>query len=328
MLEERHPVAMRDADMCGVSTDTFLQSYGVYLSYYLHNDIFPEATSFDYAFIGGFNFSMAMFVAPVVTILTRKFGKRLPMILGIVMQAGGFVSASFAKHIWQLYLSQGILIGLGVGFIFVPSISILSQWFSKKRSVANGISSAGSGVGGVMFSLATGAMIKNVGLGWSLRITGIVTFATNLTAALLLRDRNHIIQPPQLGFDTKLLRQYKVQLLLGWAFISMLGYITLLYSLADFAVSIHLSQSQATDVVALLNLGTAVGRPFVGLLSDHYGRIEIAGLFTFLCGVVCFAIWLPANSLRVTVLFVILSGAILGTFWMVNGSLFDKRIRN
>ncbi len=195
---------------------------------------------------------MAMLVASFVTVLTRKFGKRLPMICGIIMQAGGFISASFAKRIWQPYLSQGILIGFGVGFIFIPSISILSQWFSKKCSLANGISSAGSGVGGVIFSLATGAMIKHVGLGWSLRMTGIVTFVTNSTATLLLRDRNFIVQPPQLGFDTSLLRQYKVQLLLGWAFTSMLGYITLLYSLADFVVSIRLSQSQATYIVAFL----------------------------------------------------------------------------
>ena len=262
-----------------------------------------------------------MLVAPLVTIVTRKFGKRLPMILGIIMQAGGFVAASFAKRIWHLYLTQGALVGIGVGFIFIPSISVLSQWFSKKRSLVNGISSAGSGVGGVIFSFATGAMIQHIGLGWSLRVTGIITFVANLIAVLLLRDQNHVIQPPQLGFDTTLLRQCKVRLLLGWAFVSMLGYITLLYSLGDFAVSIGLSQSQATDIVAFVNLGTAVGRPFIGLLSDRYGRIEVAGLFTFVCGVICFAIWLPAKSFGVTALFAILSGAILGTFWMASNPI-------
>ena len=265
---------------------------------------------------------MAMLVAPFVTIITRNFGKRVPMILGVIMQAGGFVSASFAKRIWHLYLSQGMLVGLGVGFIFIPSISILSQWFSTKRSLVNGISSAGSGIGGVTFSFATGTMIKHIGLSWSLRVTGVITFVVNLIAVLLLRDRNHIIQPPQLGFDTALLRQYKVQLLLGWAFISMLGYITLLYSLGDFAVSIGLSQSQATDIVAFVNLGTAAGRPCIGLLSDRYGRIEVAGLFTLICGVICFSIWLPARSFGITVVFAILSGAILGTFWMASNSVF------
>ena len=262
-----------------------------------------------------------MLAAPFVTIVTRNFGKRLPMVLGITMQAAGFVSASFAKRIWHLYLSQGILVGLGVGFIFIPSISVLSQWFSRKRSLVNGISSAGSGIGGVTFSFATGAMIKHIGLGWSLRVTGVITFVVNLVAVVLLRDRNHIIQPLQLGFDTTLLRQYQVQLLLSWAFISMLGYITLLYSLGDFAVSIGLSQSQATDIVAFTNLGTAIGRPCVGLLSDRYGRIEVAGLFTFTCGVICFAIWLPASSFGATVLFAILSGAILGIFWMASNSV-------
>ena len=60
-----------------------------------------------------------------------------------------------------------------------------------------------------------------------------------------------------------------------WAFTSMLGYITLLYSLPDFALSIRLSRSQSIDLVTFLNLGTALGRPFIGFLSDHLGRIQV-----------------------------------------------------
>jgi len=110
-----------------------------------------------------------------------------------------------------------------------------------------------------------------------------------------------------------------VVLLLAWVFISMLGYIVLLFSLSDFALSIGLSRSQATDIIGLLNVGTAVGRPIIGILSDRWSRIDTAGALTLLCGVSCFAFWLPATSYALTVFFAILCGAIVGVFWMVSG---------
>ena len=210
-----------------------------------------------------------------------------------------------------------MLVGAGVGFVSIPCIAILPQWFDKRRSLAGGISSAGSGIGGLIFSFATQAMIENVSLAWSLRITGIVVGVMNLVAAVTIRNRNKAIKPPQRGFDMKLLRRYDVLLLLAWAFISMLGYITLLYSLSDFARSIGLDANQASAITAFLNLGTALGRPMIGVASDRYGRMETAGLITFFCGFICFAIWLPAKSYGVTIFFAIVVGAILGVFWMV-----------
>ena len=298
--------------------DCVAQSYGVYLSYYLSHALYPTATSISYAFIGGLNFSIAMLLAPLITIFARQYNTRATMILGSLLLTSGFISASFATKIWHLYLSQGVLVGAGVGFVSIPCIAILPQWFEKRRSLAGGISSAGSGIGGLIFSFATQAMIDNISLAWSLRITGIVVGIMNLIAAVTIRNRNKAIKPPQRGFDMKLLRRYDVLLLLAWAFISMLGYITLLYSLSDFARSIGIDANQASAITAFLNLGTAIGRPMIGVVSDRYGRMETAGFITFFCSVTCFAIWLPAKSYGVTIFFAIVVGAILGVFWMVS----------
>ena len=262
-----------------------------------------------------------MLVAPVVTSLARRLGTQPPMIIGAALLATGYISASFARHIWQLYLSQGVLVGIGVGFVYIPTIAVLSQWFERKRSLASGIATAGSGIGGLIFSFAAQAMIENISLAWSLRITGITAGTMNVVAALMIRNRNKAIKPPQRGFDTKLLRRYDVFLLLSWASISMLGYMTILFSLSDFARSIGLSASKAAAVTAFLNLGTAIGRPLVGVASDYFGRMEMAGMLTLICGIMCFAIWLPATSYGVTILFVIIGGAIFGVFWMTIGPL-------
>ena len=82
-------------------------SYGVYLSHYLESDYFPGATPLDYAFIGGIEFGAAMLISPACTILARELGRTVVMTSGVVMMAGGFIAASFAKQIWQIYLSQG-----------------------------------------------------------------------------------------------------------------------------------------------------------------------------------------------------------------------------
>ena len=293
------------------------QIYGVYLTYYLRVGSFPGANPLDFALVGGLNFATASLVAPLVTYVARKYGTRPPMFFGALSLGSGFVSASFAVKAWHLYLSQGALVGIGVGFAYIPSISIISQWFSKRRSLANGITSAGSGVGGVIFSVATGKMIEDISLEWSLRITGVIAFSMLVIAIALTRDRNHIIKPEQHPFDVALLFRYDIWLLLLWAFFSILGQITLLYSLPDFSLSIHLSLSQSTEMITFLTLGTAVGRPCIGFLSDYFGRIKVPALLTLMCGVACFAIWIPAISFGVTVLFALISGAILGVFWVV-----------
>lgn len=142
----------------------------------------------------------------------------------------------------------------------------------------------------------------------------------NIIVAIFIRNRNKVINSPQRRFDFKLLGKHDVLLLLTWGFISIPGYITLLFALLDFSRSIGLSESEAANMSAFLNLGTAIGCPFIGIISDHYGRMETAGILTLVCGFACVALWLPALSYGITVCFAIFSGAILG--------LLDRKLLN
>lgn len=137
----------------------------------------------------------------------------------------------------------------------------IPQWFLKKRSLATGLTSCGSGFGGLAISLGTTAMIQDISLAWSLRIIGLLGLVGNGISTALIKDRNAIVQPPQLGFATHLLRRYDCLLLLSWGFTNLLGYMIVLYSLSNYAVQVAgLTQSQAGILTAVLNLGTGVGR--------------------------------------------------------------------
>ena len=243
----------------------------------------------------------------------------MTLLIGVFLETLALVGASFAHETWQLFLSQGLCFGFGIGFLFVGSVGVVPQWFTKRRSLANGVATAGSGIGGLMYSLATQAMIDSVGIAWAFRILGILAFTVNFICAILIKDRNKTIGSRNIAFDHTLFARKEFLLTLGWGFLSMLGYVVLLFSLPDFAVSVGLSPSQGALVGALLNLGQGLGRPMVGIFSDSVGRINIAGFTTLLAGLFCFIIWIPAKNYGVLILFSLLVGSVAGTFWTAVG---------
>lgn len=204
-----------------------------------------------------------------------------------------------------------------MGFLFVGSVGIVPQWFSARRSFANGISAAGSGLGGLVYSLATNAMIERIGLAWAFRILGIVAFVINLVCALLVRDRNKLVGSSQRGFDYRLFRRGEFLLLLGFGFLSMLGYIVLLFSLPNYADSVGLTAQQGSVVGAILNLGQMLGRPPIGYYSDTLGRINMAMVMTLLSGLFSLFIWTFATGYGVLIFFALIGGTVAGTFWAV-----------
>lgn len=296
-------------------TNQHMQSYGVFLSHYLSHDVFPNTSALFYAFTGGLSISCALLVAPLATHFIHKWGTRFVLNLGVFFETLSLIGSSFAKLKWHIFLSQGVCFGWGMGFIFVGSVGIAPQWFNKRRSVAMGITAAGSGLGGLIYSLAVGAIIPRYGLGWAFRILGIISCVVNLVCCNLLRDRNKAVGSRFTAFHLPLLRRPEFLLFLGWGVFSMLGYVALLFSVANFALSVGLSSHQGSIVSALLNLGQGLGRPCVGMFSDRLGRINIATLLTFLCGLFCLVIWTFVDNMGVVCFFAILVGTVSGTYW-------------
>ncbi|KAJ4358696.1 uncharacterized protein N0V89_003280 [Didymosphaeria variabile] len=280
-----------------------------------------DAKTLDFAYIGGLNFSMAMLVAPLTNLATRRVSVKLPMSLGIAFFCGGFLAGSFSTKIWQLYLFQGVFVGWGVGLVWVPANAIIPQWFTTKRSLANGICAAGSGIGGLIMCFSTEAMLSSLGLAWTMRITAVIIVVVLVPATVLIQPCITDDQPHQRMFDWHLVKRYQVLLLLAWSLVIMFGYITLMFSLSDYTLSIGKSQRASATVAAVLNLGCAIGRPFIGFASDRYGRIRVAGIITFACSLLVFTVWLPTMSFAALLVFAFTGGAALGIFWVAIGPL-------
>jgi MFS family permease len=293
-------------------------AWGVILAYFLSHSTFPGASRIEYALIGGLAISQALLMGPIVAESRRKLGTTITLLIGTIVVFGSLMAASYSTKIWHLFLSQGICFGIGMGFLYLTAMNILPTWFSTRRSFATGIAGAGSGIGGVVYSLATGHAIETQGVREAYRILAYCSLAANLLSSLLLKSRD---TPPRLGQERKRNIDYRdlgkpeVLLVILWGITTDLGYIALIYSLPNYASSIGLSPQQGSVTGAILNLGLTLGRPLTGYLSDRLGRITVPMVLTGLCGLLCFAIWIPAKSYAVLLLFALTAGMVCGTFW-------------
>lgn len=279
---------------------TRTQSYGVFLAHYLTNSTFSTSSRLLFAYVGGLSISQALLISPLATLSISRLGTRPTLLIGVFFQTVALIAASFTKTIWQLFLSQGVCFGWGMGFLFVASVGIVPQWFTTRRSLANGIAASGSGFGGLIYSLASNRLIHTVGLGWAFRVLGLVTFAVNTICALLLRDRNKQVGSRVLAFHVSLLRRADVWLLLGFGVFSMLGYVALLFSLPHYAERIGLSSKQGSVVGALLNLSQGLGRSPIGWLSDVFGRINTAAVMSSIAAALALFVWVWAKTYGVS----------------------------
>jgi MFS family permease len=292
-------------------------AYGVFLAHYLsEGGLFPGVRPLQYAFVGGLSISQALMISPIVGLATKHLGITATLLIGVFLETAAFVGASFATQIWHVFLSQGICFGWGMGFLFVGSAGITAQWFTARRSLANGIAASGAGLGGVVYSLAAQAVIDSISLAWAFRILAIAAFTANAVSAILIKDRNKHIGT-QMSFDYRIFKRWEFIGFLLFGILSELAYVVLLFSLPNYSTTIGLTHEQGSIIGALFNLGLALGRPIIGYYSDSIGRLNMASAMTCLSGVFCLLVWMFAQTFGVLALFSILGGAVGGTFWAV-----------
>jgi MFS family permease len=117
------------------------------------------------------------------------------IILGTVLQILGLFMTSLSTQYWQLFVAQGVCLGLGNGCLFCPTISLVSTYFVKKRSLAIGVVACGSATGGLVFPAMVQQLLPKVGFGWTLRALGFVQLACLVICIIFAKQR----LPPRRG---------------------------------------------------------------------------------------------------------------------------------
>ena len=119
--------------------------------------------------------------------LSDRFGILVPVVVGTLTMALGYVAAGASATLWQYTLAQGLLVGAGSSATFAPLLAHTSMWFDRRRGIAVGVFASGNYLAGAIWPPIVQHFIETAG--WRHTYFGIAAFCavTMLPLALLLR---------------------------------------------------------------------------------------------------------------------------------------------
>lgn len=202
-----------------------------------------------------------------------------------------------------------------------------AQYFSRKRGFANGIVYAAGGLGGTIISFALDGLISRLGTTWTYRVIGLITLATGLPAACLIKERAPITASPFI--DRGLLRDKRFIVLFLAGALATFPLFVPPFFLPLYSNSLGLSSSVGAGLVAGFNFSSAVGRLLLGLNADFMGPLNTLLVSLVVSGMSMLVIWPISTSIGPLIAFVIINGVANGGFFAVMptvvGAVFGSR---
>lgn len=159
-------------------------------------DYFKESKS-KTAWIGSLFLAVPLLVGPIMSNLVDKYGCRKMTIIGGVVSSAGFALSAICQSVEMLYLTFGIISGIGLGIGYVTAVVSIAFWFDKKRTFATGIGASGTGIGTFLYAPFTQWLIEYYGWrGATLILAG--TMLHTCVFGALMRDPDWLIEENKL----------------------------------------------------------------------------------------------------------------------------------
>src|SRR5574341_1732836 len=131
-------------------------------------------------------FAVAMVIAGR---MQDKLGPRTVAMVGGVLVGVGFIMSSFlGSTLMGLYLSFGVIAGLGIGAAYVTPIAVTVKWWPDKRGLMTGMVVLGFGAGAIIGGIGGPILIAQMGVLGTFLVFGILFGAVITFCGALLRN--------------------------------------------------------------------------------------------------------------------------------------------
>ncbi len=145
-------------------------------------------------------FTLAIFVLGFASFFAglwlTKSGPRVVAMTGGLLYGLGVFLASFSDHrLWWLYLTYGVIGGIGLGFGYIVPVSVLVKWFPDKRGLLTGIAVGGFGAGALITAPIATRLIQSVGVLHTFAYLGIAYLVVTVAAGYFMQNPPAGYQP-------------------------------------------------------------------------------------------------------------------------------------
>lgn len=226
-------------------------------------------------------FSISMITFCLGSIISGLVLKKRPpgniILASAILFLIGFFTASRIRSIWGLYMSYGVLCGLGVGLSYNAILSTIPKWYPEKAGFVTGTLLMGMGLG----SLLLGAVVKKVMdiLIWpaTFKILSIVFFSIFLLASFFIVNPKEEVATFENKVNQKdsplihTLRTKDFWAVFIWSVIVSSMGLAVVSNAAYMAIEVGVSLSSLPLMVGMVSIGNGLGRLIFGTISDRLG---------------------------------------------------------
>ncbi|RIK41199.1 MAG: hypothetical protein DCC58_12810, partial [Chloroflexi bacterium] len=280
-------------------------------------------------------------VPPFAGRLADRYGPRLVLTAGALLNAVGMILMAFTPNLWYAYIVYGVVIGLGFGVAGQSvNAALLSRWFARRRGMALSVASTGLGAGQlVLVPLAT-LIIVTVSWRAAFAITGLAAL-TIVPLCLVLLRRPPPMEEEQAASDAPApstpgclpaelirmqtraaFRSRSFWLLAGGFMGCGFSIYLLMTHMAALATDRGISAGQAGTALGLVGGMGVVSGVLMGSLSDRIGRKHLL-VALYLMRAVAVLVLMAADSAAALYLFAVLFGISRANGALVAAAVID-----
>ncbi|MCU1222864.1 MAG: major facilitator superfamily 1 [Edaphobacter sp.] len=218
----------------------------------------------------------------------KRVGPRVVALTGGVLYGAGVFLASFSNHgLWWLYLTYGVIGGIGLGFAYIVPVAVLLKWFPDKRGLMTGIAVGGFGAGALVTAPVATRLIQSVGVLQTFAYLGVGFLIVTVASGYFMQNppdgwKPEGWTPTQKELGQKTAKDFTLGEALKtwqwWAlwlllFLNTSAGISVISQEAPlFQELANITAITAAGMVGVVSIGNALGRVFWAWVSDTLGR--------------------------------------------------------
>jgi len=226
---------------------------------------------------------------------------------GAALSTFGAFMLSVSTKYWEIFLSQGLCIGIGCGMLFIPSMALISRSFVKKRSIAVGCTTCGAPIGGILYTVLFQVCLPKLGFAWTARVLAFFMLGSYCIAIPLLlvgaSNTATLSSGRRRLFDASALTDKRFWSYAGITFITFMAYLVPYFYMPSYAQTV-LGKSRAQGSYALIasQAASVPGRLLAAVAANYLGVMSAWTGCALVSGIVCLA-WMGVKSYPAFIVF-------------------------
>jgi MFS family permease len=267
-----------------------------------------------------------------------RWGVRPVVLAGALLLGAAAVAGSYAATLLQFQLAYGVGVGLATSAFFAPMIATIAGWFDRHRALALSLVSAGIGVAPLTMSPLAQWLVTTQGWRPALLTLGLICWAVNVPAALLVRSPPTAPpSPAPAGAPAATVEGSTARALRSPAFIVLALTFTAcctahsgpIFHMVSYAMFCGMGPMAAVSVYSVEGFAGLLGRLGYGLAADRFGakRVLVTGLAVQAVAIATYSVVrTPAEFYTLALVFGSAYGGVMPLYGVLAREYFDQKI--